>query len=176
MKPKLLASMVVVVGLVAAWLVHDRGSRPPESRFRGKTTSQWARTLRDWRVAGEIKFKWTRITSWSREPPLFESWLEKLGLAPQPQPVRLSLLEGDAEAVPVLIELLQRTDPKVRRIAVQGLGWIGEAAKPAVPALLGALDDKDLRSDVEQALFRVDWQAAEAAGLKDPCPFRFRLR
>jgi HEAT repeat protein len=68
----------------------------------------------------------------------------------------------------VLIELLNAQDPKVRRIAVQGLRKVGAAAKPAVPVLLKALDDEDgkVRRDAEWALFRIDREAAEAAGVE----------
>src|SRR5262249_5215790 len=116
MKPKLLASTLLVVGLVAAWLVYDRLSRGQGSVYQGRTTSQWARTLRDWRLDSESwSYKWGRYSFWVREPSLLDKAREMLGVRVGGVDHYLPLLWGDAESVPVLTELLKDTDPKVRR-------------------------------------------------------------
>jgi len=79
----------------------------------------------------------------------------------------IPLLEGEPAAVPVLSRLLSSRDPQARIMAAEGLEKIGEKARPAVPALLSALEDEDqeVRQQVEQALFHIDRETAERAGL-----------
>jgi hypothetical protein len=165
----LLALPVLFLFLPVAWLASRRPEARHEASYRGKTTSQWAAALQQWDVGGEVASnKFGHQTLWRRNPSIFQDWSERLGFVARDSEESLPLLEGDLEAVPVLIALLADADPKVRRVAVQGLEWVGERAKAAVPALLEALDDPDewVRRDAEQALFRVDREAAEKAGLE----------
>jgi HEAT repeat protein len=80
----------------------------------------------------------------------------------------MPLLQGDPAAIPVLSDLLASRYPQARLIAAQGLEKLGEKARPVVPALLQALADEDetVLAQVEQALFRIDREAAERAGLQ----------
>jgi hypothetical protein len=80
------------------------------------------------------------------------------------------LADGGAEAVPVLIELLQE-DPdqggrsaEVRAAAAVVLGQVGPEAKAAVPALTDALKDRDslVRSMAADALDRIGPDAKPA--------------
>src|SRR5436305_9515434 len=140
LKRRLLVSLLAVV--VTAWLVDERLSRGQGSTYQGKTTSQWARALQDWRLVGEPSTNKRRgPTFWMREPSLLEKVREKLG-GPAVFDTDLPLLRGDAEAVGVLIELLEYQDRKVRSVALQGLKEVGRPAKAAVPVLLKALDDE----------------------------------
>jgi len=123
--------------------------------YRGLTAADWEAEVRHWEVVFESysnKVGWRRV--WRREGELGGE--------------RMQLLTDDPEAVPVLAKLLGSRDPKARRIAVQGLEKVGEQARPAVPALLAALDDPDddVRQDAEQALTWIDREAAERAGLE----------
>src|SRR5262249_53218012 len=83
-------------------------------------------------------------------------------------PDKLPLLEGDAEAVPVLIELLRSRDRQVRLIAAEGLERVGAKADAAIPALTNALSDADadVRAQAGQALYRIDRDAARRVGLE----------
>jgi HEAT repeat protein len=80
----------------------------------------------------------------------------------------MPLLQAETSAVPVLTEVLASRDAEARLLAAEDLEKVGEGARPAVPALLWALDDEDetVREQVGQALFRIDRQAAERAGLE----------
>jgi HEAT repeat protein/beta-lactamase regulating signal transducer with metallopeptidase domain len=64
----------------------------------------------------------------------------------------VSRLSGDKEAVPALIKLLK--DPQRRLLAVQMLGRMGPAAKPAVPAIVETMKNADpaFKSAALQAL------------------------
>jgi HEAT repeat protein len=74
--------------------------------------------------------------------------------------------KGDAaQVVPALIAALKNKAPDVRWSAAIGLGYFGEEAKEAVPALQTALNDHDarVREGAGVALFRID-----PAHFKDP--------
>jgi HEAT repeat protein len=82
----------------------------------------------------------------------------KLGLRCQPDDYSLALLDGDAAAIPVLLELMKSPYPSVRLVAVESLARMGEAARPALPALLEASDDEDneVGSSAAIAVYRLD--------------------
>jgi HEAT repeat protein len=67
----------------------------------------------------------------------------------------------------VLVELLKDSDREIRLIAAEALGKVGPKGGAAVSALFEAIRDTDaeVRREVEDALFRIDRPAAEAAGL-----------
>jgi HEAT repeats len=158
---------VLVLAITATWWVNTKRVPQREGCFRGQTTSQWEWTLRRWAIGTGGKHNGWRSTSWVYQPSFVERHLEKLGFQPE-APCSLPLLEGDPEAVPVLVELLKSPDPKVRQIAVQGLEKIGEQARAGTSGLVEALDDpeEEVRRDAAQALFTVDRAAAESAGLQ----------
>jgi HEAT repeat protein len=67
--------------------------------------------------------------------------------------------EGDAaQVVPALIEALKDTQGDVRWSAAIGLGYFGEQAKDAIPALQAAQHDRDprVREAAGVALSRID--------------------
>jgi HEAT repeat protein len=55
-------------------------------------------------------------------------------------------IEATGDAVTLLVEQLQASDPQVRANAAVALGQLGPAAKDAVPALLEALSDETVAS------------------------------
>lgn len=79
----------------------------------------------------------------------------------QPNGNRNKLLQQDAP-LEVLIEALQSTDFSTRSRAVDFIGYRGEAAKEAVPALVKALDVYHLRESALHALKNIGPHASAA--------------
>jgi HEAT repeat protein len=65
--------------------------------------------------------------------------------------------------LPVLLELLRQEDPKVRLLAVCGLGALGERALPAFATLRQAVGDQDegVRWQAARAMKRIEVSPAE---------------
>jgi HEAT repeat protein len=105
---------------------------------------------------------------WGRKQPFWVSWLAQVGIKTKDDRHTMPLLQGETAAVPILMELLASRDPHARLMAAEGLEKVGEEARPAVPSLLRALNDEDatVREQVEQALFSIDRETAERAGLE----------
>jgi putative heme-binding domain-containing protein len=75
-------------------------------------------------------------------------------------------LHRDVEAVPQLLELLEKDSPAIRRVAAEALGRIGDRA--VVPHLLAAaakVDDRILQHSIIYALIELADAAATRAGL-----------
>lgn len=70
--------------------------------------------------------------------------------------------EARAAAVPVLIEMLDDPDLRVRARAASALSWIGSGIKAAIPALIGmiGIPDRKLQDGVAIALGRMGPDAA----------------
>jgi hypothetical protein len=157
-------AFAILLALLGARLWPESGER-----YRGLTASQWESEIRHWEPWAQV---WSNKTGqqshWGRKQPFWASWLEQVGMKLGKDRRDMPLLQGDPTAVPVLAELLLSPNPHARLIAAEGLERIGEAARPAVPALIRALDDEDseVRQQVEQALFRIDRSAAERMGLE----------
>ena len=75
-------------------------------------------------------------------------------------------------AIPILIEILSDKDKDSvsRGLAAKGLGELGTVAAEAVPALMEASkeNDDDLSGFATRAVWQIDPEAAEKAGLKRP--------
>jgi HEAT repeat protein len=70
---------------------------------------------------------------------------------------------GQAEkVVPALVEDLKSSEPKRQLRAINALGQLGAAAKPAVPLLAGRLKDHELQEASLAALRRIGPEASEA--------------
>ena len=68
------------------------------------------------------------------------------------------------DAVPGLVERLADPRPEVRREAALALAAMGEAAAPAVPTLVAALDDKQMATPATFALGSIGQIPADAEG------------
>jgi HEAT repeat protein len=102
-------------------------------------------------------------------------YLIELSVEEYYQPLALNLLgprQGEAEAA--LEAALASADGGRRSVAARGLGWIGPTAKAALPRLVRAMTDADVRVRVEAAwaAWRLDRrpEAASvlASALRDP--------
>jgi hypothetical protein len=139
--------------------------------YLGRPTSYWKRDSRRWKIVlSGFSNKIGHIAVWGRSPSLVEELRERLGLLDQkevPSHLRHPLLQGNAAAVPVLLELLIDTEVQVRVLAAQGLKEA--AAKITVPQLVAAWaaeDDLDVRLVLADALKFLDRDAAERAGVR----------
>jgi hypothetical protein len=144
-----LGLLVIFFGVVICCLPSQRPSGPV---FRGKTAAQWERELQHWEFFDSgpvetIHFATrcsTRFTEWYRISPWWESWLQTAGIeVSHDDPEVAPLVDGAPDALPVLMELLQSADPKVRRVAATGLEALRGAAREAVPDLIRTLDDPE---------------------------------
>jgi hypothetical protein len=77
---------------------------------------------------------------------------------------------GDADPLPLLLELLRDPNPRTRIFACQAISRLGEAARPAVRALQTLTGDQAAFAGMtvghaaQEALHRIDPDAWEAAG------------
>jgi hypothetical protein len=175
-RKKICCAAVVLCAALAAWVGYDRWFAPRSATFRGKTAAAWDAELRHWSPDIEWVSIGGRGTHWGYHAPAYEVWLAQAGFSVRSSDSDLALLAGDPDAVPVLLELLKSSSPKTRRVAAQGLGQVGswpglfspESREESATALLRAIDDDDpdVRLEAEQALVRVDREAAERAGLE----------
>ncbi len=72
--------------------------------------------------------------------------------------IRQALKRGDSPvATTHLLELLQDSEPANRRYATETLGELGQAAEPAIPALVKAFNDEDMttRKNAVRALGKI---------------------
>jgi len=65
--------------------------------------------------------------------------------------------DSDAKPLSHWVAMLKASEPRVRSRAASALGRIGPAAKPAVPELMRALEDKDffVRASAAEALEKI---------------------
>jgi HEAT repeat protein len=64
--------------------------------------------------------------------------------------------------VATLITELKSDDPFRRLITVKRLGWFGQSAAPAVPALIAALQDETVREEAVKSLGKIGPEAKAA--------------
>jgi hypothetical protein len=166
MRWKLFGCAVFLVLVAAGW-AHLRPVAG--ERFQGLTAAQWASEIGQWRLVMWGRSNKTGIMSfWRRKRSQIATLLQELGIQTTEERFEMPLLKGDPAALPVLIELLESTDSQVRLMAAEGLEQLREKARPAIPALLHAIDDEDetVREQAEQTLYRVDREAAGKVGLE----------
>jgi HEAT repeat protein len=86
---------------------------------------------------------------------------QKTGIPVRSTIRRLPLLDGDPQSLPVLAQLLQSGEEKAQLVAIEGLWRMGDDARPAVPALVEALDDENdkVSGDAAIVLYSLDLQA-----------------
>jgi len=142
-----------------------------EAKYKGRYTNSWRAEMRCYDV--HVGFDGLGHGYWDieRKPSKWEKWLSKV-LPVSFQPKLDSpppLQNGDPEAVPVLIELLQTPERNVRILAARGLETIGPPARPVVPVLLTLLEDEDLDlvNQVIITLTTIDPITAKKVGLPE---------
>jgi hypothetical protein len=174
---KLLGAAVALGAALAAWTAYGQLLAKKGPTYKGKTTDEWRVELRRWEPASVVYLdnggRWTR---WVYRPPAQEVWLARFGVGGRSHDEDLALLTGDREGVPVLLELLNFSSPKARRLAAQGLEAAAHLLSPLLPplrewltnALLVAVDDEDedVRFDAERALLAWNTHATLTAGLR----------
>lgn len=156
-----------------------------ESFYQGLPVSYWTQEVEKWEHTWKFDDR-TLQSVWHRRPANWEAWwvARFIGSDPAAQDT-LPLLQGDSQAVAVLIELLGDPDWKIRWIAAEGLGIIGPAARSAFPGLhalvdLDAIpnmpylqlpgweDEEAFHHFAARALHRIDPEAAVQARVKNP--------
>lgn len=146
-KTMVLMAFAIIAGLIAASMTFRMmdGARK-ENLYQNHPASYWSQKLQE-----PIQRK--------------EVWQGHLKMMKDVDPAA-ALRQGDAEAVPVLIELLQDENSIVRQEAILILARIGGPAKSAVPALQQALNDPDeqVRARATTALRQIELTVETQAG------------
>jgi HEAT repeat protein len=136
-----LPCLAVVMWVFPATVYVPQGIWRHESFFEGKPTSYWTRALNRERFMGH---------------------------APPDGDAGQTLRDGGAAAVPVLCEIAQNPDKKVRMEAFAALSYMGPDAKAAVPTLAAAVKKEEVSTCfllASDALAHADpAAAAEALG------------
>jgi hypothetical protein len=126
-----LAAVLLAVELLPWGWYAVPGLLRGEHFYRALPTSYWRKCARDWLAHAP--------PGRSSGPALLGRLAGYLGLNRASPPVL-----NDRAAVPVLVDLLDESDPDVRAWAANTVG-IGPAGAEAVPALIAALSDPDWR-------------------------------
>jgi hypothetical protein len=172
----LLLHLLLLGGLVLAWGPPRGVPGKDEATYLGRPTSYWEEEAMEYRFSFfSIVFSdepppgWEYAASWTRTrpKPFWKRCLDRLTGGPDTGDVEtedLELLSGDPDAIPVLVELLESSDSKIRQIAANGLARLGTKAGPAIPALTRALaharkrhtfDDKAIEDALCQARYGI---------------------
>jgi hypothetical protein len=150
------------------WGTELLGRWRAEPVYQDRCASSWRQEALRWEIALSSNYNGHVSRVRCRSSPTLLGWLPwGTGQTHLEWHGKLALLSGEPEAAPVLLVLLRDHDPRVRLIAAEGLGRIGKPARTAIPALVETLEDEDLEvsNEAEDALFRIDWDRAKAAGL-----------
>jgi hypothetical protein len=105
--------------------------------YRGRPTAYWRDRVLAWLHPTDLS---TLTTPRPKMPPS-AGWLDLLFASPG-VPGADPIPEGDAGAIPVLVELLRDPDAFVRLYAIGKLKALGSRAREAVPALLALRRDE----------------------------------
>lgn len=186
-KKVVLLFILVLPLLVASGVTYWRlQPKPGVAVFKGMTATEWETELAEWRPVrftsgGIISRSGTKSKSARSKRPGYLWWhkaacsgfwylaLEYVGFAPKCGGDLPANLVADADAIPVLIELLGSRKMAARLAAAQVLGLIGERAASAAPALVDSLDDLEIwvQYEVRKALWHIDRTVAVSAGLRE---------
>ncbi len=158
---RLLAVGLLLAGLAGIGLlplVHGRlvGWWKGEAVYQGRPTSEWAHEVRDrgdasreWRpgkVTRQLSVVTVEMHGSFHTPSAWERgalWLQGRPIPAYIDEPRLPLTSGGPASLGVLRELLRSDDVIVRRVAIDGLHALRDAARPAIPDLLAACTDPD---------------------------------
>jgi hypothetical protein len=114
-----------------------------EAKYKGRYTNSWRAELRSYYSFSASNLGTAEWSFFPRTSKL-EDWFGKVmsGNSLKVHPPA-PLQDGDPEAIPVLVELLNAPEPIVRLMAAAGLEQIGSPAGEAIPALSALVDDED---------------------------------
>ena len=153
----ILFAVLAVAGIGLADFVWYSFRKPEGSFYGGLATNEWERELVKWEVS-RPPCGLGGYTRWvTRRPCALNQLREKIGIPLNEEPSNLLLLNGDPNALPVLMELLKTHHPNTRRIAIEGIRRIGDPAIPAMPLLVEALEDTDSDMSCEAAATLMRW-------------------
>ena len=163
-------AIALVLMLIASWRRSNIiGYLRHESIYQGRYTNFWSADLRGWEVTATASFN--GFCSRFRDPKesFWSEWLPRwIKPSQQPSFKEHPLMQGDPEALPVLLELLRDPSRDIRLIAAEAIGKLHPPPKHVFLTLMEALhdeEDKDIHREIEDDLFRIDWDAAHDAGL-----------
>jgi hypothetical protein len=142
-----LAALLLLIVIVYSRRNDVWGWWNQEGSYQGRYTNDWRAEFRHWDVAfdGSVGSDGTlpRFVVARRESAV-EYWLRKnFGVAGNSEGSTLPLQEGNPAALPVLHELLLDEDPKIRLLALLGIGRIGAEAREALTAVKRCARDPD---------------------------------
>jgi hypothetical protein len=131
---------LAIVGMVGCllYLELQLGTR---AKYQNRTAAEWEEELEKWdRIGRPGRYIWYRRPDaipalWSRVTGRV-SWGEISEKCPL-------VGDNDAEAVPVLVELLRSDNPKIRSLALRGLARHKQLSGATISAILVTLKDPD---------------------------------
>jgi putative membrane-bound dehydrogenase-like protein len=137
-------------GGIGSWILHD----PNAERVQN-----WTGGIN---VANQIDSSKARAYVREALETLKYTWMDEDGPAVRQAAIHSISLWRDKEAIPFLVEFLKDKNLVTRRMAAEALGRIGD--KAVVPALLKALEAKDVDRTLEHALTYALIEIGDAAG------------
>jgi HEAT repeats len=129
-----------------------------EAIYRGKYTNGSRTEMRRWEIVGLSGD--TRSHNWhyARVPSRWETWVQNLtGRLANSRDFAFPLVDADADALPVIRELLCDPDARIRLMVTSLLRGMGAEGAFALPDLLDRLadDDDDVRIEAQVALLAI---------------------
>lgn len=126
-----LLMLAVVASLV--YISHD------EPSFRGRSAHYWSRAFRAATDEQGNGISYGGHQDWTTRLSI------SIGIRHEDRDLLDLLYSDDPERVAVLIELLRDPDPRVRRHVATTVGWMKQAPKAMLPALILASHDQDVK-------------------------------
>ena len=136
--PLVLGVAILVAGFPAAWPAPAPGQD-------GRTLVDWQKDLGDPSPDVRARAAQSMATFEARAVPALTSALNDKEYTVRSSAAGALVKIGPGPVVPRMIEALKSPEVPVRANAAVVLGAFGPAAKPAVPALAGALKDTNMR-------------------------------
>jgi hypothetical protein len=153
-----LLALLAVLAALTVWLEPTRvvwGWLRGEAFYQGRPTSYWAERIRPWQLPDDFRTNINMaLSEWRHIPATREEVALYVSLAPRESDLRKSLkpwlrlpdiawpavLDGDAEAAPVLTELLHHNEPGIRDWARRGLERVDNGERGASVRIDGPVE------------------------------------
>jgi hypothetical protein len=164
----LLLHLLPLGGTAVPWVPPRVVPGKEEATYLGRPTHSWKKEAKAY-LPSVLHFGYPPDDP---PPPSFEYGYKWVSPVPQAGHPPLPLFRGDPASLPVLVEMLESLDPKVRAVAAAGLARLGEKGVSAIPALCRArlrpwwakckeLYDDIARRDLDDARAHITRRAAE---------------